>query len=382
MKKTLLAGLALAMMGASVVSAADIKLSSNFGGDDDNIWSDDFIGWKRKTNKDGTRSDDFATSGKSAANVSERLQLDVNSEKFDGRLRLEFKNIALDGKGANVRFRGYGRFTPIKALRFAAGNEFFTKYGVTGAYMAAADDWSKIGCLAKNGLAVSTSFGLDGLTVAANLGGSSLFDDQQKLDLNFGFDYKIADTVAIGGTAKNVTADERSFGAFFALTSVEDLTFNAGYIYNANDDFLPNGTKNALQASVAYNFSDIGLSLAADVMSGLSNEYVSGDETKEYKNSDGDAIIPFYTRVLVGYDVTENVNLSADLKLTTMLGQKNDATETVLYPKVEYKLPENFGTLVAGVRFTFQNYEDKGGLQKFSVPLCWKWTPVKVSTNK
>lgn len=91
MKKTLIGGAAL-LLAASLASA-DISLSSTFGGNEDNIWGNDFMSWSRKDDDPATtdrdESDEFESS---VANVSERLQLDYSSEKIDGRLRLEFSN--------------------------------------------------------------------------------------------------------------------------------------------------------------------------------------------------------------------------------------------------------------------------------------------------
>lgn len=397
MKKTLIGGAAL-LLAASLASA-DISLSSTFGGNEDNIWGNDFMSWSRKDDDpvttDRDESDEFESS---VANVSERLQLDYSSEKIDGRLRLEFSNskhtataekddagevtvkdaykIDLGGKNGSLRLRGFARFTPVEQIQFAAGNDFFTKYGVSAAYLAAADDTYSSGKMAESGLTFNTKF--SGLKFVANWAGDSQADNLDKLGLNFGADFVIPDTVKIGTTFKNITSDDRTFGIFAGLGSVENLVLNAGYIYNANDIFP---AKHALQASAAYAFKDAGINVAADVVSVLTNEYVKDGETEEYKNSDGDKVYPFYTRVAASYSATENLKVKGDVKLSTLLGE-DYSTETVVYPSVEYKLPKKMGSLQAGVRFTFQDLKDNGGLQKFSIPLCWKWTPVSVKSEK
>lgn len=376
MKKTLIGGAAL-LLAASLASA-DISLSSTFGGNEDNIWGNDFMSWSRKDDDPATtdrdESDEFESS---VANVSERLQLDYSSEKIDGRLRLEFNaNNNINGKNAPVRLRGFARFTPVEQIQFAAGNDFFTKYGVSAAYLAAADDTYSSGKMAESGLAFTAKFNT--FKFVANWAGDSQADNLDKLGLNFGADFVIPDTVKIGTTFKNITSDDRTFGIFAGLGSVENLVLNAGYIYNANDIFP---AKHALQASAAYTFKDAGINVAADVVSVLTNEYVKDGETEEYKNSDGDKVYPFYTRVAASYSATENLKVKGDVKLSTLLGE-DYSTETVVYPSVEYKLPKKMGSVQAGVRFTFQNLKDNGGLQKFSIPLCWKWTPVSVKSEK
>lgn len=375
MKKTLIGGAAL-LLAASLASA-DISLSSTFGGNEDNIWGNDFMSWSRKDDDPATtdrdESDEFESS---VANVSERLQLDYSSEKIDGRLRLEFNaNNKINGKNAPVRLRGFARFTPVEQIQFAAGNDFFTKYGVSAAYLAAADDTYSSGKMAESGLAFTARFNT--FKFVANWAGDSQVDNLDKLGLNFGADFVIPDTVKIGTTLKNITSDDRTFGIFAGLGSVESLVLNAGYIYNANDIFP---AKHALQASAAYTFKDAGINVATDVVSVLTNEFVKDGETEEYKNSDGDKVYPFYTRVAASYSATENLKVKGDVKLSTLLGE-DYSTETVVYPSVEYKLPKKMGSVQAGVRFTFHDLKDNGGLQKFSIPLCWKWTPVSVKSE-
>mgnify|MGYP004673054767 CR=1 FL=1 len=398
MKKTLIGGAAL-LLAASVASA-DISLASTFGGNEDNIWGEDFMSWSRKKDDPATtdrdEGDEFESS---VANISDRLQLDYSSEKIDGRIRLEFSNsthnagavkddtgattgvknsytINLGGKNGSLRLRGFARFTPIEQIQFAAGNDFFTKYGVSAAYLAAADDTYSSGKMAESGLAFTAKFNT--FKFVANWAGDSQVDNLDKLGLNFGADFVVPDTVKLGATLKNATSDDRTFGIFAGLGSVENLILNVGYIYNDNDVFA---AKHAVQGSVGYNFKDAGINLAADVVSALTNEYVKDGDTEEYKNSDGDKIYPFYTRVAAAYSATENLTVKGDVKLSTVFGEDNSTT-TVVYPSVEYKLPKKMGSVQAGVRFTFQDLEDNGGLQKFSIPLCWKWTPVSVKSEK
>ncbi len=374
MKKSLVGGVAL-LLAASIASA-DVTLSSNFGGDEDNIWGSDFMSWSRKKDDPATtdkdESDDFESS---TAAVSERLQLDYSSEKIDGRIRLEFNADQLSGKYGSLRLRGFARFTPVEQIQFAAGNDFFTKYGVSAAYLAAADDTYSSGKMAESGLTFNTKF--SGLKFVANWAGDSKVDDIDKLGLNFGADWVIPDAVKFGATFKNVTSDDRTIGFFAGLGSVENLVLNAGYIYNDNDKFA---AKHALQVSAGYTFKDAGIKVAADVISALTNEYVKNGETEEYKNSDGDKVYPFYTRAAASFAVTENVSVKGDVQFTTVFGQDN-STKTVVYPSVSYKLPKKMGLVSAGVRFTFQDLKDNGGLQKFSIPLCWKWTPVSVKSE-
>ena len=372
MKKTLVFGAAIALLATT--ANADVKLTNTFGADEDNIWGGDFMSWERKTDDEATPDRDEAEEFKSSdVLVSDRLQADISSEKFDSRIRLEFKNKNLNGKEAQVRLRGYGRFTPIEQIQLAAGNEFFTKYGVSAAYLAAADDTLSSGRMAESGFAFNTNFA--GVKIVANLAGDSKADDAENLGLNFGFDAVIPDAVKFGATFKNVTSENPTIGAFAGLGSVENLVLNAGYVYN-NPDL--NNWKNSMQFTCGYSFSDIGLTLAADVMTGLSNEYIKDGKTVEAKNGD-DKLYPLSTRFAAGYGVTENLTLNADVQVSCVINQDN-STKTVLYPSVEYSLPKKMGSLIAGVRLAFNNAEDNGGLQKISIPLCWKWTALNVKS--
>lgn len=384
MKKTLILGAAFAF-AASIATAQNFSLTNILYGDSDKAGKD-FASWSRKADDPSTsndESDDFASDGISLGN---RLQLDGSSEKFDGRIRLDLYNSPKDGKfvdkdgkfvaDGQIRLRGFGRFTPIEQIQFAAGNTFFGKYGVLGAYLAAADDYAGYGNAADDGFVFNTNF--SGIKIIANWAANFSVDNVDALGLNFGLNLPIADVIGLGFTAKNVTSDDRTFGAFANILSVENLTLGAGFAYNANDGSYIASTKYAIQASAGYKFEDIGLSLAADVISGLSDEYVEDGETEEYKNDDNDEGIPFHAQVVAGLGVTDNVSVALDVKLNTFFGL-SDSTTAVVYPYTEYKLPQNFGSLKAGVRFGFSNITEKSGLQKVSIPLSWTWKPVNVS---
>ena len=191
-------------------------------------------------------------------------------------------------------------------------------------YLAAADDTYSSGKMAESGLAFTAKFNT--FKFVANWAGDSQADNLDKLGLNFGADFVIPDTVKIGTTLKNITSDDRTFGIFAGLGSVENLVLNAGYIYISNDIFP---AKHALQASAAYTFKDAGINVAADVVSVLTNEFVKDGETEEYKNSDGDKVYPFYTRVAASYSATENLKVKGDVKLSTLFGE-DYSTETVV----------------------------------------------------
>lgn len=141
--------------------------------------------------------------------------------------------------------------------------------------------------------------------------------------------------------------------------------------------FLCRFTHSFYRASAGYKIKDAKLGLFADFATGLNNEYIAaekdadknitGYETMEYKTEDGDDYVPLQVRGRVSFDATDTLSLNTFVKVNTLVGA--DASETVVYPYVNIKLPK-FGTLNAGFRMKFN---DNVGLAQFSIPLAWKY---------
>lgn len=371
MKKRVLAAAAGLSLCTSVF-AQSITLTNTFGGNNDSIdaptGGKDFITF--------TQHDDDSNYTNVVTKVSDRLQLDFSTANLDGRIRTEFSTSTLDGKEADVRFRGWLRYRPVEQIGFVAGNDFFTKYTVAAAYFAASDDYASYGKMAENGIAVVGD--IAGLRLAANISGDSLYDDNEEFKLNFGAQYRIKDVASFGATLKSVTNGNFSTGIFAALESVENLTLNAGFVYNSTETtFLPAASKYVLRASAGYKIKDAKLGLFADFATGLNNEYIAaekdadknitGYETLEYKE-DGDDYVPLQVRGRVSFDATDTLSLNAFVKVNTLVGAEDSST-TEVYPYVNIKLPK-FGTLNAGLRMKFN---DNDGLAEFSIPLGWKY---------
>lgn len=371
-KRVLVAAAGLSL--CTSVFAQSITLTNTFGGNSDSIdaptGGSDFITFTQHDKKDDSNY------GNTVTTVSDRLQLDFSTANLDGRIRTEFSTSTLNGKKADVRFRGYLRYRPVEQIGFVAGNDFFTKYTVAASYFAASDDYASYGKMAENGIAVVGD--IAGLRLAANISGDSLYDDNEAFKLNFGAQYRIKDVASFGATLKSVTNGNFSTGIFAALESVENLTLNAGFVYNSTEtSFLPAASKYVLRASAGYKIKDAKLGLFADFATGLNNEFIAaekdadknitGYETLEYKTEDGDDYVPLQVRGRVSFDATDTLSLNAFVKLNTLVGA--DASETEVYPYVNIKLPK-FGSLNAGLRMTFN---DDVGLYKFSIPLGWKY---------
>lgn len=348
-KKVWLSALAGIVL-ASGVSAQSITLTNIFGGDDDNLYSDDFI--QLTKDKDGNLN-------KVNVNVADRLQLDFKGDKILGRVRLEGKTNTTDGKfssasdgGADLRIRGFIGFNPWEFLTIAGGNSFFSKYSLSAAYLAASDDQESHGnLLDTNGAGVI--FNIAGLKIAGGVAAES------RLNLNFAASYDIKDVVSFGFTFQDVTTEAFSFAGYAGLNAVEDLILNVGYIYNhEGGDYLASAEQ-AVQFSAGYTFKDIGLTLLGDFQTGLSKKSAK-DKDGVYKELDR---VPLYTKVVAGISPLDNL----DVSLAFTLASANSATAYSFYPYIDYNT--GLGTIRTGVRFNLEDSDFTG----IDIPLSWTY---------
>ncbi len=313
--------------------AQSVSLSNTFGGDSDNTKADDFLIFDKDFNKQ-------------AVSVGDRVQLDVASEKLDSRIRLDITN--------KLSLSGYVNLRPVEFLNFIGGNKFFSKWAIPSASLLANDDVVSYGKLADN----------DGAGVVLDIAGfkfSTAVAAESRLNLNFGLLYSQKDMFNVGFTAQDVTEKSVSFGWFAGLNSIKNLTLNAGYVYNYNnDDYLPS-TEHALQVSYSYDFGDSGWFLASDMQIGLNN--IKGDGSGDAYAQDG---IPYYIALAASYAPLDNLNLN--LKADVRHGLESDKDNNyVLYPYGEYKT--SVGTFTLGVRTAF----DTDGFAGLSIPFSWKY---------
>ena len=369
--KRIFSGLMAFMLVCGVAGAQSIKLVNTFGGDSDSTGSSDLFVFQNQKDDEGKYKNEFGNETR----VSNRLQLDASDKKFDSRLRMEIGTTKLNGKESSIRFRGYGRFKPVEQFQLIAGNDFFTKVAVGPGYLVASDDTPKYARILQNGFGAISSWTLGDdknadLSIAGGLKGvDNSFLEKDTLGLDAGFNFRMRDLFSMGASFQNMAGDNRSIGIFAGLEAVENLTLNAGYIYNATDtDFIAKIAKNAVSFSAGYDFKDAGIFVSADAVSAISSEYLENGETKKYEK-DGTSLIPFLAKVNVSYKVAEDITLGAKAKISCMIGD-NDSTKTELYPNVTYKLQNKMGSLTTGVRMDF----DKDGLSKFAIPLNWKCT--------
>ena len=369
--KKIMVTVAASIFVCSIISAQSLKLVNTFGGDSDSTGGSDLFTYDNLKDENGKYKNDYTNTTR----VSDRLQLDAGDKNFDSRLRMEIGTTKLNGKESTIRFRGYGRFKPVDQFNLIAGNEFFTKVPVNAGYLIASDDYPKYARILQNGFGAVSNWKLadDGsmkISFAGGLKGTdSSLNDKDKRGLDFGFNFDVRDLVSLGGSFQNATGNQLSAAAFVGLKAIENLTLNAGYIYNCTDtDFISKSAKNAISLSAGYDFTDMGLFLGADIVSGISNEYLDNGDTKKYQKNDSD-LTPFQTKIRISYKLDESVEVGAKAKVSMMIGD-SDSRKTEIYPNIAYKLSNNFGTISTGVRVTM----DSSDIATISIPLTWKCT--------
>lgn len=346
-KKVWLSALAGIVL-ASGVSAQSITLTNIFGGDADNLYSDDFITL--------TKDDDGLNKGD--VNVADRLQLDFKGDKILGRVRLEGKTGTVNGKNSELRVRGFVGFNPWEFLTIAGGNKFFTKYSLSAAYLAASDDQESHGnLLDTDGAGVIFDFA--GLKIAGGVAAES------RLNLNLAAAYDIKDVVSLGFTFQDVTTEAFSFAGYAGLNAVENLILNVGYIYNRTDTSYLASAEQAVQASAGYTFKDIGLTLLGDFQTGLSKKSAK-DKDGGYKEYDR---VPLYTKVVAGISPLDNLDVSLAFTLSNAYDKDEvaDVVKYSFYPYIDYDT--GLGTIRTGARFNFKDSDFSG----IDIPLSWTY---------
>ena len=305
--------------------AQSISLTNTFGGDTDNIGSNgEFI----SINKDGTKE--------TTSSIGDRIQLDVSSEKVDARIRLDLAaptfafnssdSETINGKNTTVRLRGYVDYKPWTWLHLNAGNYFFSKYGLKGAYLPVVDDYRQSG----------------------------------KLTGNSGASYNIADFLDLSVVAQDVTEKTRIIAGYVGFTGVENLVANAGYIYNDSTGNYLSSSQHAVTASVGYNFKDIGFAVYAEGSFGLNNVKGGGTEIKYAKDG-----VPVHAGLLVTYIPVKDVTLNVRALLNTK--PVDNGTNWSIYPFAD------FGTTVGTIRVGARVKFTEDGYNGVEIPISWKY---------
>ena len=434
MKKIFIVFAGMVLAYALGAEKSKLTIKNVFGGDFDALGDYDLFSRTNETDIKGN------TEGSTNFALGDRLQADFENKLVIARLRLEmlYQNVANESHKFVLAPSGFVHVAPIPQVGVVVGNNFYKHFAIPSGYLAASDDTTKYGRLLVNSTSHDTYLGSDDFSVYGNgiaggitsnwrfgeydhiyvkaAAGTSFytnFDDDTDMNIDFGVNGGIDNVVDLGFSAHGVNSDERKFGVFAGLTSVQNLILNAGFYYNFTDsDYLPEArvernnvdefkkqsTKYALGLSGGYKFAN-GFGVYGDVITGLTNEYIG---KVKYYDSDGNLIetkiktivrggsavkyvngvakrtdefthegVPFYTQLRLTYDMTDSVELLFNFKVRAML-RDSSSTWLTFYPHCTVELPQKLGTVAAGLRFDV-NKARTDGLYSFSVPLTYTY---------
>ena len=439
MKRTLFtfAVFALALAAAGAKSPR-LTIKNTIGGDLDELDDYDLYAHTNETDTNGdTTSENIFTLG-------DELQADFESDYVDARARLDLLYTSADARTPAFLIvpTGFVHVEPVKQFGIIVGNNFYKRFAIPSAYLAAADDTTKWGRLLTdslgydgnvsitddiglytNGFAMGVTsawkFGEDENVYLKAAGGATICpSDDDTAAVDAGVNFGRESGFDLGFTAHGVNNDDRKFGAFAGLPAVRNLVLNAGFYYNFTpsdylpearvtrnsgdadqyDEFKKQSSKYALGLTGGYLFEDIGLGIYADVISGLTNEYIG---KIKYYDSDGNLIektttivrgatpvkykdgvakrtdgftheaVPFYAQLRLTYQIADAVQAAFNFKVRTML-RDGDSTWLTFYPRVAITLPSKAGTIGAGLRLDM-NKARYDGVSGISVPLTYTY---------
>ena len=442
------AALCALMALAFTAGAQTLTIKNTVGSDAEDFSDYDLFSGTKETDISGS------TVKENIIALGDRFQLDFETNTLFARIRMDllYSNSYYDDLPSFIIApSGFVHYAPVSQIGFALGTNFNKYFAIPSAYMAAADDTTKYGRLLTDSLGYDVyvpsdneNFGLytngfsGGITSDWFFGdkssfylksavGSTVYTDfsettEASLDAGINFGAKtLFDT---GFTAHNITSDYRKFGAFAGLKSVKNLTLNTGFYYNFTDsDYLPEArvsrkdddgnavdkfkkqsTKYAFALTGGYKFKDAGISLYADFLTGLTDQYIG--EVKYYDN-DGNLVktevktitrgvtivkyrqnssgvykakrtdeytanaVPLYAQVRADYKVNDSLKLGANVKLRTMIRDSSQTWITV-YPKLNIKLPDDHGSIGAGLKFD-SNLTRCNGISSVSIPFTYTY---------
>ena len=436
MKRTYILFTIFALALASLSAKTKLTIKNTVGADSDEVGDWDL--YTRTNEKDISGS----TNTNTGFSFGDRFQLDLEDKLFNARFRLEALYQSVDDSLANVIVApsGYFHFTPVSQFGIVAGNNFYKHFAIKSGYLAASNDTTKYARLLTDSLGEERYFGNDTVAVFSNgfaggitsdwsfdngiyakfASGGTFYPDSDEFEkaIDFGVNGGVSNLFDMGFTAHDVTEDTRKFGAFLGYTGNKNLIANVGFYYNfTTSDYLPEecvtgsddnnndvykfkkqSAKYALGFSGGYDFTEKGFKIYADVITGLTNEYIG---TIKYYDSDGNLIdtktttivrgativkykngkakrtdklthegIPFYAGLRLNYQFSPIVEGIFNFKVRTLLNA-SDTTWLTLYPHLKIDVGTS-GTIGAGLRFDM-NAARYDGLSSISVPLTYTY---------
>jgi len=413
-----------------------VTVKNTLGGDLDEIGDYDFFTTTSESDINGdTKKENYFSLG-------DQLQLDLENEYLTGRFRLEalYQNSADSPSDLIIAPSGFLHFTPLPQLGLVFGNNFYKHFAIKSGYLAAADDTTKYARLLTDSLGEDRYFGNDTVAIYSNgfaggvssdwnygnfyakfAGGGTFYPEENEFEkaLDFGVNAGLSGLFDFGFTAHDVSEEDRKFGLFTGLTSIENLILNGAFYYNFTDsDYLPEerversgvdefkkqSTKYALGLSGGYKFEDQGLGIYADVISGLTNEYIG---TIKYYDNDGNLVytetativrggtivkykmnssgvyeakrtdefshegIPFYSQLRLTYELSSSMEAAFNIKVRTMINAA-DCSWLTFYPRLKIDLPEKRGKINAGLRLDM-NMSRYKGISSVSIPVSYSY---------
>ncbi len=341
MKKLVLYTLLTISFAASLSAKTKLTIKNTLGAETDELGDYDIYTYSKETDIDENTNESHIFS------LADEFQLDLDSDYFDGRLRLDllYTNASDAVSSWILAPSGFVKYTPISNISFIVGNNFYKQFVIPSAYLAADDNTTKYGRLLTDSLGADNytttgdfslytngfcggavgnwNFYLGSYNTYVKVAGGGTFSAASgsfESAIDFGLNAGLSNLIDFGFTAHNVFDDDRKFGAFAGLTAIDNLILNAAFYYNfTSSDYLPETrverndvdkfkkqkTKYALGITAGYKFNSIGLGIYADFISGLTNQYI-GDV--KYYDTSGNLLYTITKSIIRGETVVKYVN--------------------------------------------------------------------------
>lgn len=347
----------------ATLSAQEIKITNSFGGDSDNMAGQDFLSFPYNA----------------GMLFSDRLQISCKSKFLEGKVRFDIWNTenSINEEAAlspSMQLKGFGKVNFGDYISLVAGNSYFSTFDIKAAELFANDTIPNYGKVIKSGLSLYSEIPFDKkgktkLKLGTGIEYDTLLDSFETIDLDFGADFIYKNKIYSGISLRSIPAG--AFGKYSAFVGgkFNDLRINGGFIYNNTDeDILPNEAKYSASLSGRYKIDKLGLSIAADAVSGLNSQYLSSkkEKTKTYKNN----AIPFMTSVNIESEPGENLTVGLNVAYRKML-RITDSSTTTIYPYVSYCFNDEKYEISSGTRLELDR-NTGNGITKVSFPVLFK----------